>query len=424
MSNDMTHKAKELIREVNKEFENEYKPRLEAIEKAAARNESVAELTATVAKMDENLNRLQKELDEANARIKASPFTHGGDKADSLEKSYTEVFLKQVRGGRLTDSEAKVVADYTKAFSSSAGTGNNGGLTVPKGYADQIQAQVEVKVPHIAYADFRTVSTGESQWLIQSAVSASAVTGETSPSSDTTTATIPEVLIRAYDVSAEPWITRELLEDSAVDMEAFLMNDISNSIADTFGNKLIAGSGTNEPRGILTSGASTQTNIWNVVELDAADSLIVGAPAGGFTLDDLYDVKYDLNPRYVVPGQMAWTLGNAAIKAMRKFKDNEGQYLWQPSHQVGQPALFDGDPVLYTPNMPALTAAADIDVAIYGNFRMGLGVVKHALGDFILRDEYTNKKYVKFYMKQRWGAGVTDGRALRILRTGGAGPVS
>lgn len=419
---DMTNKAKELIREVNKEFENEYKPRLEAIEKAAAKNESVAELTATVTKMDENLNRLQKELDEANAVLKASKFTHGSDRADNMEKSYTEVFLKQVRGGRLSDAESRLAADYTKAFASAGGTGTNGGLTVPKGYADMIQAQVERKVPVISMADFRTVSTGESQWLIQSTVSASEFTNESNASVNTSTASIPEVLIRAYDVSAEPWITRELLEDTAIDMEAFLLNDITNSIADTFGAKLIAGSGTGEALGILTSGASTQANINSVVELDAANSLVVGAPAGGFTLDDLYDVKYDLNPRYVVPGQMAWMLGNAAIKAMRKFKDNEGQYLWQPSQQIGQPALFDGDPVLYTPSMPALTAAADIDVAVYGNFRMGLGVVKHALGDFILRDEYTNKKYVKFYMKQRWGAGVTDGRALRILRTGGAGP--
>jgi HK97 family phage major capsid protein len=414
-------KAKNLIREVNKEFANEYVPRLEAIEKAAAKNESVAELAHTISKMDENLNRLQRELDEANAVIKASSFTHGSDKEDRLEKSYNEVFLKQVRGARLSDSELALAAEYTKAFASSGGTGTNGGLTVPKGYADMIQAQVERKVPHIGMADFRTVSTGESQWLIQSTVSAAAVTNETTASANTTTASIPEVLIRAYDVSAEPWITRELLEDSAVDMETFLMNDISNAIADTFGDKLINGSGTGEPLGILTSGASAQTNIYNVIELDAAAPSGNTIPAGTFSLDDLYDVKYDLNPRYVVPGQMAWTLGNAAIKQMRKFKDNEGQYLWQPSHQIGQPALFDGDPVLYTPYMPALTANADIDVAVYGNFRLGLGVVKHALGDFILRDEYTNKKYVKFYMKQRWGAGVTDGRALRILRTASAG---
>lgn len=417
---DNIQKAKDLIREVNKEFANEYTPRLEALEKAVAKNESVSEISATIAKMDENLNRLQRELDEANAVIKASAFTHGSDREDSMEKSYTEVFLKQVRGVRLSDAEEKLAADYTKAFSSTAGTGTNGGLSVPKGYADTIQAQVEVKVPHIGYADFRTVSTGESQWLIQSSVSGSAVTDETTPSADTATASIPEVLIRAYDVSAEPWITRELLEDSAVDMEAFLMNDISNSIADTFGSKLVAGSGTGESRGLLTSGAATQTNIWNIVEITAATPA-AGTPAGTFSLDDLYDVKYDLNPRYVVPGQMAWTLGNAAIKRMRKLKDNDGQYLWQPSHQIGQPALFDGDPVLYTPHMPTLTAAANIDVAVYGNLRMGLGVVKHALGDFILRDEYTNKKYVKFYMKQRWGAGVTDGRALRILRTAPAG---
>lgn len=410
-------KAKKLIEEVNRDFFGPYKEKLEALEKSVAKNESVAELESTISKMDANFDRLQKQIDEANAMFRASSFTHGSDKEDNLEKSYNEVFVKQVRGARLTDSEEVIVAEYQKQLVSSAGSGNSGGLTVPKGMATEIQAQVEKKVPIIGMADFRTVSTGLSQWIIQSTVSASAVTNETTPSANTASPLLPEVTIRAWDISAEPWVTRELLEDSAVDIEAFLLNDITNSIADTFGNQVINGVGTTAPLGILESGAAAQTNVWNVVYVDAAEPSSNTTPAGTFTLDDLYDVKYDINPRYVVPGQMAWTLGNAAIKRMRKFKDNDGQYLWQPSHQIGQPALFDGDPVLFTPNMPALTAAADIPVAIYGNFKAGLGIVKHALGDFMLRDEVTNKKYVKFYTKQRWGVGVTDGRALRILRT-------
>ena len=403
----MTQKARDLIKEINVEFENEYKPRLEALEKATADGTPVDTIKASIDAVDNRLNAMQRDLDAAQSEMKSAHF--GGEAASvSLEKEYAEIVsakLLKSKSPSLTTAEQAVVAEYTKSMN--VGTANNGGVLVPTDTATSIQRQIEAIVPFLAIANVRQTSFAETSFLVQTGKSAAAAGTETSGASDTTAPTIEEVLIRAGHIEAEPHVTRELLEDSAVDVMSFIQSDIAETIGDTFGAQIVAA--------LLAAGGATSA-FDTIKEVDAADAVAAGA----FTLDDLYDVKYDLDRRYKLPGQTAWVMGDEAMKIMRKLKDNNGQYLWQASSQVGEPNVFDGEPVYFTPNMPAIAGSADVDAVMYGNFNKGLGIVQNVSGNFIVVDEITNKKYVKFYTKQRWGAGVVDGRALRILRTAAA----
>lgn len=410
-------KAKMLLKEINREFENEYKGKIAELEKAVAANKGTAEIEATLAKMDSRMNEVQRELDEANAVIKAGSFTTGSDKGDRLEKDYSVVANKLLKSETLTAGERDLVETYNKSFN--VGTPNQGGVLIPRDLAASIMTQIEAKVPFLGLASVRQTSFAETSFLVQTTKGATSVGDETTPVTDSATAAIEEVLIRAFHIEAEPWATRQLLEDASFDMLAFIRDEVADTIADKFGALIVAGVGTTEPKGILTSGGATST--YAIVKEMSAATPASGVPAGTFALDDLYNVKYDVNRRYKMPGSTAWVMGDQAMLAMRKFKDLDGQYLWQPSQQVGEPNVFDGEPVYFTPNMPALTATANLDAMIYGNFSKGLGIVQHTGGTVVIVDEVTNKKYVKYYTKQRWGAGVVDARALRILRTAPVG---
>jgi len=403
---DMAQKARDLIKEINVEFENEYKPRLEALEKAQANGAPVDAIKSQIEAVDNRLNAIQRELDETQTAMKSASFA-GSDKAVNLEKQYAEIVstkLLKSKNPSLTAAEQAVVDSYTKSMN--VATANNGGVLVPTDTATSIMRQIEAMVPFLGLANVRQTSFAETSFLVQTGKAASAAGTETSGASDSTAPTIEEVLIRAGHIEAEPHVTRELLEDSAVDVMQFIQSDIAESIGDTFGAQIVAA--------LLAAGGATSAYN-SIKEIDAAAGTV-----GEFTLDDLYDVKYDLDRRYKLPGQTAWVMGDEAMKIMRKLKDNNGQYLWQASSQVGEPNVFDGEPVYFTPNMPSIAGTADVDAVIYGNFNKGLGIVQHVGGNFIVVDEITNKKYVKFYTKQRWGAGVVDGRGLRILRTAAA----
>jgi HK97 family phage major capsid protein len=99
--------------------------------------------------------------------------------------------------------------------------------------------------------------------------------------------------------------------------------------------------------------------------------------------------------------------------ALRKFKDADGNYLWQPPALAGQPASLMGFPVAEAENMPDV--AADAFPIAFGDFRAGYLVVDR-VGIRILRDPYSAKPYVLFYTTKRVGGGVQDFEAIKLVK--------
>ncbi len=108
-----------------------------------------------------------------------------------------------------------------------------------------------------------------------------------------------------------------------------------------------------------------------------------------------------------------WLMSSAAAAAIRTIKDTAGRYMWQESYILGQPPTLIGRPVTIDENMPAV-AAGNYPVA-FGDFQAGY-VINDRIGTRVLRDPYTSKPYVLFYVTRRVGAGVQDPRAIRLLK--------
>lgn len=134
--------------------------------------------------------------------------------------------------------------------------------------------------------------------------------------------------LKSYKFGQYLGLSRELIDDSAIDIEALVISLIGENIGGLLGKQLAVGTGSAETAGLFTAATVGKTGT---------------AAGGGFTFDDIIDVLYSVTAPYRVNG--SWIFADTALAAARKLKDQNGQYLWQPSVQVGQPDLILGKPV-------------------------------------------------------------------------------
>jgi HK97 family phage major capsid protein len=136
-----------------------------------------------------------------------------------------------------------------------------------------------------------------------------------------------------------------------------------------------------------------------------------GAFPGANPSDVLISLIYALKAGY---RQNASFVMNRKVQgAIRKFKDGQGNYLWQPPASAGQPATLMGFPVVEAEDMPDI--AANAMALAFGDFRRGYLVVDRA-GVRVLRDPYSAKPYVLFYTTKRVGGGIQDYDAIKLLK--------
>jgi HK97 family phage major capsid protein len=149
--------------------------------------------------------------------------------------------------------------------------------------------------------------------------------------------TFSSITLGAYKYSFLIGVSNELIADAGFNLEALLAEQAGNAIGFTVNDVLTTGNGSDKPNGIVT----------------AAGSGITGGTAvtGAFTADNLIDLAYSLDgAARRLPG-VAYMANTASLGAMRKLKDNSGQYLYQVG--VGQPDSFAGFPIFENPAMAA-----------------------------------------------------------------------
>jgi HK97 family phage major capsid protein len=108
-----------------------------------------------------------------------------------------------------------------------------------------------------------------------------------------------------------------------------------------------------------------------------------------------------------------FVFNRATQAAIRKMKDGDGNYLWQPAAKAGDASTLMGFPVAESEDMPDM-AADSLSVA-FGDFRRGYLIVDR-VGIRVLRDPYSSKPYVLFYTTKRVGGGVQDFDAIKLLK--------
>ena len=242
-----------------------------------------------------------------------------------------------------------------------------------------------------------------------------AVTGwaaETDSRTQTTAPVLAELQFPAMELYAMPAASATLLDDTAVNIDEWIAGEVEQAFATQEGTAFVSGDGSGKPTGFL-SYTKVAEGSWAWTKI----GYVVTGVSAGFAEDDpadnLIDLVYTLKSGY--RQNAAWVLNRKTQAAVRKLKDGDGNYVWQPAVVAGGQASLMGFPVAESEDMPNIDANSY--AIAFGDFRHGYLIVDR-IGVRVLRDPYSAKPYVLFYTTKRVGGGVQDFDAIKLLKFG------
>ncbi|TKT81225.1 phage major capsid protein [Aquamicrobium sp. LC103] len=376
-------------------------------------------------------------LAQIERRMSADVVTHEkveriSDALDEQKRAIDGLVLKQARpalgrgGGNLVGIEHKQAFEaYVRsgderalrsieAKAMSYGSGPDGGYLVPDEVEAEIGRRLTAISPIRSIASVRQVSGAVLKKPF--AVSGPAVgwVGETAARPQTASPTLDELQFPTAELYAMPAATASLLEDSVVDLDQWIASEVEAAFAEQEGAAFVNGDGANKPRGFLdyeqVADGSWQWGRIGYVVTGEEGELPETGPS-----DVLIDTVYALKAGY--RQNASWVMNRKTQAAIRKLKDADGNYMWQPPAAPGSRAMLMGFPLVEAEEMPDISAGAT--AIAFGDFGRGYLIVDRT-GVRILRDPYSAKPYVLFYTTKRVGGGVQDFDAIKLLKFGAA----
>lgn len=402
-------RATAILGELNRtfaEFRTANDARIDGVERRfddVVQREQVDRINTTV-------GELQAALDETNRTMAALRAGGGaGDAPSAAVREHREAFSRFFRRGveaGLADLEVR--AELTTQ------SDPDGGYTVPEEMASTIDRVLTTVSAMRQIARVMTISTGTYKKLVNLGGAGAGWVGEREARPGTATPALSELAFTVMELYANPAATQTLLDDSRLDIAAWLADEVSVTFAEMEGAAFISGSGVSQPRGLLAyDTVANASYTWGKLGFVATGVAADISDATNNGADAMMDLVYSLRQGYRTGARflMNRTL-QSKLRKLKTIGDTE-TYLWQPSVQVGQPATLLGYPITDDDNMPDVGAGA-FPVA-FGNFERGY-LILDRFGIRVLRDPYTNKPYVHFYTTKRVGGGVQNFEAIKLLK--------
>ncbi len=382
------------------EFKNTNDERLKKIEKGIG----TADLDVKLANLDKamtELDAIKSSIDDL-AKKSARAGLGGGDGLTAEQVEHKQAFGRFMRKG-VDDGLGELQA---KALS--IGSDVDGGYAVPENL-DRNIIQLERKIiPMRAICNVIQVGNEEYKRLVNQGKAGSGWVGETDARPATGTPKLATVAPVFGEVYAMPEATQKMLDDGFFDAEAWLADEVAMEFAEQENLAFTSGDGTSKPKGFLAyANAATADGARPMGTLQ----FVASGAAAGITTDALIDLVYALKQGY--RQNAAWVMSGFAISAIRKLKDSDGNYIWAPGLNAGEPSTLLQKPVIENDDMPAV-AANSLPIA-FGDFKRGY-TIADVRGIRVLRDPFTHKPYVGFYTTKRVGGGVMDSNAIKLLK--------
>jgi len=332
------------------EFKSTNDKRLGDIEKRGSADPLIAE----------KLDRLNAVLDERKsardtARLdRARPALESG--SAHRDELYNGAFASYVKRG-----EEKAL---------SIGSGPDGGYLVPNETETEItRLQTDVS-PIRSIAGVRQISSSVYKKPVTITGTAVGWVGEADARPQTASQTLAEISYPTMELYAMPAATSAFLEDSAVDVGQWIADEVNAAFAEQETSAFINGDGVNKPTGFLqqtiVDEASWAWGSMGYVPTGEAGSLPIGAES-----DVLIDLVYALKAGYRQNAN--WVMNRRTQAAIRKIKDADGNYLWQPSATPNGHASFMGFSLVEAEDMPDI--GLDATPIAFGDFRRGYLIV-------------------------------------------------
>ncbi|MCG6990739.1 phage major capsid protein [Pseudomonas aeruginosa] len=375
------------------EFKQNNDKRVEALEAEKGKLvEQVETLNEKLGQLDDMKSALEKEL----AGMKRPDGT--GTKAASEHKAAFMQFVRKGIDTGLGELQAKALQ---------IGVDADGGYAVPEELDRNIIELLRDESPMRQVCNQIFVGTPDYKRLANLGGAGSGWVGETAPRPETSTPTLAQISAVMGELYANPQATQTSLDDMFFDVEGWLNSEVGREFSEKEGAAFLLGDGVNKPKGLLAypfAVAGDKTRPYGTLQR------LVSGNAAAFSGDNLIDLVQAVKAGYRRAG--TWMMNNLTVAYVRKLKDSEGNYLWRPGLEVGQPSSLLGYGITENEDMPDI--AADANALAFGDFKRAYTIVDR-IGTRVLRDPYTNKPYVGFYTTKRVGGMLVDSQAVKVL---------
>lgn len=366
-----------------------------------------AEDAATYDKMEADIDAMSKSIErhERNARIGAeldkpfntpifeqpyNPFGKVGGKVGRASDEYRRDMIKAMRTG------FKTVSNYLNESNEA-----QGGYLVPTEWDNRLLEKLSEE--NVVRKLATTITTSTERKIPQVASSPAAAWLDEGAAITFGGMSFGQVTLDAYKLGVGVQISEELLQDNAYDLENHIISEFGKAIAnaeeDAFLNGAPSNNVTTRPTGIFVTAGAAGNN-----PIETAGASIAG--------NDIIDLVYALKRPY--RRKAAFILNDATLAVIRKLKDQNQAYLWQPSYTQGEPDLLFGFPVYSSAYAP--TAVSGSAFIAFGDFSYYYIADRGARTIQILREAYAANGFVAFIMKERVDGVLILPEAVKVLK--------
>ena len=379
------------------EFKQKNDKRLEAVEQEKGKlAEQVDSLNGKLSALDELKTGLEAELKELKR-----PGTTGDSKSKEA-KEHKEAFNRFLRKG-----DEKGLAELEqKALST--GTDADGGYAVPEELDRSLIELQRDAVIMRQESNVISVGTSEYKKLVNLHGASSGWVGEEDERPETNTPKLSQIVPFMGEIYGNPQATQTMLDDGFFDVEQWLNGELQIEFAEKEELGFTSGNGSKKPKGFL---AYPMTEEADKIRAFGKLQYIRSGHAANITADAVLQLVYSLRKVHRMGAK--FMLNNSSLFKVRTLKNDQGEYLWRPGLDAGQPSTLAGYGVAENEEMPDV--AADSLPVAFGNFKRGYTIVDR-IGTRVLRDPYTNKPFVGFYTTKRVGGMVSDSEAIKLMK--------
>ncbi|MCD8330954.1 MAG: phage major capsid protein [Oscillospiraceae bacterium] len=336
---------------------------------------------------------LEQEMNApVSAPITAKPETPKVDqKAGRASDAYMTAFWNQMRNR----------TNYEIRNALSEGVDTEGGYLVPDTFERTLIQTLNDELVFRQLAHTFTTSSGVHKIPVVSAKGTASWVEENAAIPETTD-TFGQLTIGAHKLAALIKVSEELLNDSAFDLESYFRMEFARRIADAEEEAFLIGDGDGKPYGILD-------------DAEGADVGVTAASGTDIAADEIITLYYSLRAPY--RKHSVWLMNDSTISAIRKLKDNNGQYMWQPSLREGAPDTLLGKPVYTSVSVPNIEAGSKVmafgDLSYYWiGDRAGISFKR-------LNELYATTGQVGFLSTKRVDGRLILSEAVQLLQMSG-----
>jgi len=360
-------------------------------------------------RMADDITAKLAEMQTKQAKLEAAmnrPGAGAGKGMDGeLEQKHKDAFRQYMANGTLPDG-FKAGSEGIEVKAMSTDVNPDGGYLVRPELSNTIITRVFETSPLRQVANVERTGAKSIDILIDDQEAAARWVGEGASGGQTDTPQLAQKVIAAHKIEADPRMTTEMIEDSYLDVEAWLAGKVADKFARTQNTAFVSGDGIGKPRGFLTYAAAAAAGTY---ERNAITQINMGS-AAALNADGLIEVQNGLKEEYqagAVFGMKRTTFGAAL-----QLKGNDNYFFSPVLMRDGQASIqLLGKPVVFMDDMPAV--AANALSVVYADFGRAYTILDR-VGLQVLRDPYTNKGFVTYYTTQRVGGDVTSFDAIVI----------